>query len=226
MGSRLLGAQVQRRFYAETPSDAIRQLEEQIDLVQEQIKKLDIQSELIKQQRGNLDKIAGHSDKFALALAAGEMQVEQELAIFEKLRAEALKLENEALDLQKARKGHDRHLQQLTKELEQLRGSRPRERYVAVVEVEMQQAGELSVELSYVVSNAEWKPIYDLRLVEEESGSQCEVTYLAQVAQVTGESWEGVQLALSTARPASSRTLPELQPWYVRPPAPMPGSRA
>ena len=84
----------------------------------------------------------------------------------------------------------------------------------------MQQAGELSVELSYVVSNAEWKPIYDLRLVEEESGSQCEVTYLAQVAQVTGESWEGVQLALSTARPASSRTLPELQPWYVRPPAP------
>ena len=77
-----------------------------------QIKKLDIQSELIKQQRGNLDKIAGHSDKFALALAAGEMQVEQELAIFEKLRTEALKLENEALDLQKARKGHDRRLQQ------------------------------------------------------------------------------------------------------------------
>lgn len=219
-GARLLGAQVQRRFYAETPSESIRQLEDQIEKLQDEIKKLDIQMELIKQQRANLDKIAGHSDKFALALASGEMKVDQEVAIFEALRLQAQKLEDEALGLQIGHKQLERQLQKLTKELEQLRGSRPRERFVAVVEVEMQQAGELTVELSYVVSNAEWKPIYDLRLVEEESGNQCEVTYLAQVAQLTGESWQGVQLALSTARPALSRSLPELQPWYVRPPAP------
>jgi len=221
-GARLLGAQVQRRFYAETPSEAIRQLEEQIEGLQEEIKKLDIQAELIKQERSTLDKIAGHSDKFALALAAGEMKVEEELAIFATLRTQAQKLEDEALALQNTRKQLERRLQKATRELEQLRGSKPRERYVAVVEVEMQQAGELTVELAYVVSNAEWKPIYDLRLVEEEKGNQCDVTYLAQVAQMTGESWDGVQLTLSTARPALSRSLPELQPWYVRTPAPPP----
>jgi uncharacterized protein (TIGR02231 family) len=220
VGSRLLGAQVQRRFYTETPSEAIRALEEQIEALQEEIKKLDIQVELIKQQRSTLDKIAGHSDKFALALAAGEMKVEDELAIFEALRVQAQKLEGEALGLQSSRKQIDHKVQKLTKELEQLRGSRPRERYAAVVEVEMQQEGELTVELSYMVSNAEWKPIYDLRLLEEGNGSICEVSYMAQVAQMTGESWDGVQLTLATARPSLSRSLPELQPWYVRPPSP------
>ena len=220
--TRLLGAQVQRKFYAETPSDTIRQLEEQIEALQEDIKKLDIQAELIKQERTALDKIAGHSDKFALALAAGEMKVEDELAIFTTLRSQAQKLEDEALALQNSRKQLDRRLQKLTKELEQLRGSRPRERFSAVVEVEMQQAGELTVELSYVVNHAQWKPIYDLRLLEDEKGNHCEVTYLAQVGQVTGESWDAVQLTLSTARPALSLSLPELQPWYIRPPPPPP----
>lgn len=222
VGVKLMGAQVQRRFYSETPSEAIRQLEEQVEALQDEIKKKDIQAELIKQQRSALDKIAGHSEKFALALASGEMSLDEQLAIFASFRAQAQKLEDEALTLQNQRKQIERRLQKLLKELEQLRTSRPRERYVAIIEVELQQAGELTVELSYVVGNAEWKPIYDFRLLEDEKGNQCQVTYLAQVSQITGESWDDTKLTLSTARPAQSSRLPELQPWYVRPPAPQP----
>ena len=216
--ARLLGAQVQKKHYVETPSETIRQLEEQIEALQEELNKLDIQSELLKGQRETLDKIAGQSDKFALALASGEMQVEQELAIFDALRIQGEKLETEALGLQRTRKQIDQRLQKLLKDLEQLRSSRPRERYAAIVEVEMRQAGELTLELSYVVHKAEWQPIYDLRLVEEENNTQCDVTYLAQVTQNTGENWDGVRLTLSTARPAQSQGLPELKPWYVQPP--------
>ena len=217
--ARLLGAQIQRKHYVETPSEAIRQLEEQIEGLEDEIGQLDSQAGLIKQQREALDKIAGHSDKFALALAAGEMKVEQELAIFEALRAQAEKLEAEARGLKGKRKQLEHRLQKLKKDLEQLHSIRPRDRHAALVEIEVLQAGELTVELSYVVTDASWKPIYDLRLVEEASGNQCEISYMAQVMQNTGESWEGVQLALSTARPALSRGLPELKPWYIRPPA-------
>ncbi|GAC1484859.1 MAG: hypothetical protein NVS2B12_39730 [Ktedonobacteraceae bacterium] len=49
--------------------------------------------------------------------------------------------------------------------------------------------------------------------------------YLALVQQATGENWENVNLALSTARPSLSAVLPELKPWYLNvyaPPPPMP----
>jgi uncharacterized protein (TIGR02231 family) len=55
------------------------------------------------------------------------------------------------------------------------------------------------------------------------------VGYLASIQQTTGEDWPEVKLALSTARPAVSTTIPELDPWYVdvyQPPQPMMKSMA
>ncbi|MDH4138240.1 MAG: DUF4139 domain-containing protein, partial [Anaerolineae bacterium] len=80
----------------------------------------------------------------------------------------------------------------------------------------------------YVVRNASWQPLYDLRL---DSGpisnlqspiSNLDLTYLGQVTQRTGENWEEVALSLSTAKPALATILPELRPWYVSVPAPLP----
>jgi uncharacterized protein (TIGR02231 family) len=220
--ARLLGAQVQRAYYSETPAEQVRQLEEQIEALQDDMRKLDIQAELVKQNRATLDKLASHTETYATAMAAGETTVEQQLALFDGLRARSEKLNNEMQALAVTRRTAERRLQKLTKELEQLRGSRPRERYTAAVEVEVLQAGELSVELTYVVTGAEWRPLYDLRLLEagaddDKGGPMLEVSYLGQIAQTTGESWENVSLTLSTARPALTRTLPELDPWYIRP---------
>jgi len=84
------------------------------------------------------------------------------------------------------------------------------------------QAGELVVELSYGVTGAGWKPLYDVRLVETDGRAEVELGYLAQVTQGTGEAWEDVALTLSTARPALAGRLPELDPWYIGPLPPPP----
>lgn len=68
-----------------------------------------------------------------------------------------------------------------------------------------------------MVSHAGWEPLYDLRLLEEGDEPSLEVGYLGQVRQETGEDWDEVALTLSTARPALAATLPELDPWYIRP---------
>jgi uncharacterized protein (TIGR02231 family) len=219
--ARLSGAQVERAYYVETPSDKVRQLEQEIEKLQDETKALDAHAELVKQSRLTLDKLAGQTETFATVLAAGEMTLEQQLALFDGLRQKAEKLDAEAQDIQVRRREIDRRLQKLTKELEQLRSARPRERYTATVEVEVLEPGDLTVEVSYVVSGAGWKPLYDLRLLEKDGGSSLEVGYLAQVTQNTAESWDGVSLTLSTARPALARTLPELDPWYIRPPEPI-----
>jgi uncharacterized protein (TIGR02231 family) len=94
-------------------------------------------------------------------------------------------------------------------------------RSVEFVEVsailEVSAAARAEVELSYHVSGASWKPLYDLGL----NGERLTVAYLAEVTQQTGEDWPAVELVLSTTRRGLHQTLPELHPWYVGRAAPV-----
>jgi uncharacterized protein (TIGR02231 family) len=92
---------------------------------------------------------------------------------------------------------------------------------VSVV-LEAAAATEAEIELTYHVSGASWRPLYDLVL----DGEKLNVSYLAEITQRTGEDWPEVTLVLSTTRQGLRQTLPELSPWYIGrpqpPPAPMP----
>jgi len=72
-----------------------------------------------------------------------------------------------------------------------------------------------SVELlvNYVVANAGWYPVYDLRAVNTKSPVQ--LSYKASVFQSTGEAWKNVKLKLSTANPNLGGVKPELYTWYL-----------
>lgn len=215
--ARLLGVEVQRAFYTETPAEKVRELESQVEALQDEMLLLEARAEVVKQQRGIIDGLASRTNTYALALAASELSWEAEQALFDGLRQRAEKLDSEQVDLSASKRDLGRRLQQLKNQLDQLRGGRPRQGYTARVELEILQAGDLSVELMYVVSSAGWKPLYDFRLVEDGGSLALEASYLAQVTQSTGEAWENVNLSLSTARPALAAMLPELKPWYLRP---------
>ncbi len=143
--------------------------------------------------------------------------MEAQLAFFEALRQSTARLDDENLSLQVHKRTLERRIQQLKQQLDQLHSARPRERYSALVEIEVSQPGELTVELSYVITGAGWTPLYDLRLSEAAEKPVLEVGYLAQVSQQSGEAWQDVSLTLSTARPALASRLPELEPWYIEP---------
>ena len=92
-------------------------------------------------------------------------------------------------------------------------GGKPRQAaFVEVaVELEARAATEAEIDLTYHVSGASWRPLYDLVL----DGERLDVSYLAEVTQQTGEDWPEVALVLSTTRMGQSQTLPELSPWYI-----------
>jgi uncharacterized protein (TIGR02231 family) len=215
--ARLLGVDVRRDFYEETPVERVRELEKQIEGLEDGMGGIDVQVELLRQERAALGDLAGQTKAFAHGLAYGKTTPEAQMAVFASLRSRAEEVNTALLDLAVQRRDLERRLEKLRGELDQLQGARRRERYTAIVEVEVTQAGELTVELVYVVSKAGWKPLYDVRLLEEGEQQVLEVGYLAQVTQRTGEDWEDVALTLSTARPALAETLPELGPWYVGP---------
>ena len=92
--------------------------------------------------------------------------------------------------------------------------------------IETAAAGEVTLNLSYLVYGAEWTPRYDAR-VDADAG-RVALTQQGLVTQNTGEDWPQVALALSTARPSAAVHLPdEPDPWYLDiyqppPPRPMP----
>jgi uncharacterized protein (TIGR02231 family) len=215
--ARLLGLQVQRAFYAETPAEQVRLLEEQLEAAQDEMSTLEAQVALVTENRARLDLLAGHTERYARALAAGKTTVEAQLALFASLRQSAAQLDEESQSLQISKRVLERRIQQLKQQLEQLRSARPRERYSAFVEIEVSQPGDLAIELGYVITGAGWRPLYDLRLLEDGEKPVVEVGYLAEVSQQSGEDWQEVILTLSTARPALASRLPELDPWFIEP---------
>ena len=82
---------------------------------------------------------------------------------------------------------------------------------VVTVSAEVPTGGELTV--TYVVANAGWYALYDLRAINTKSPVQ--LGYKANVFQSTGEDWNNVRLRLSTANPNLGGLKPELVAWYL-----------
>lgn len=118
-------------------------------------------------------------------------------------RAIEVSLENKERDLEKARQA----LQALTPDSEN--------RSYLSVAVESDAATTGKLQISYVVDDAAWYPIYDMYLTRGATPS-VEMERGAFVQQYTGENWGNVKLTLSTAQPSSEAAASNLYPWRQR----------
>jgi uncharacterized protein (TIGR02231 family) len=82
-----------------------------------------------------------------------------------------------------------------------------------VVTVSAKEAVTGKMNISYLIQNAGWIPLYDLR--SDGLTSKINLTYKAQVFQNSGLDWDNVKLNISTNNPYQNKTKPTLHPWYV-----------
>jgi uncharacterized protein (TIGR02231 family) len=179
----------------------------------------------LAEQAKYLNGLRAATTEFAKGLSRGRTTIEDQTRLLQFLQVQDEELRTAVRQSDIEKREIDKQLNKLQRELKQLLSARPRQRYQAQVEVEVVNAGSFRPELSYVVRNAGWRPLYDVRLVEAAEGYSLNVTYLAQITQNTGQEWQGVKLTVSTARPALNQRLPELHPWFLdvyRPPVPRP----
>jgi uncharacterized protein (TIGR02231 family) len=111
-----------------------------------------------------------------------------------------------------ARRTLDRKIAQKKRELGQIRTGR-KASVTAQVNVALSTPARLRLELSYQVPGASWRPLYDARLDSETV--KVGLTQIGEVRQRTGEDWSEIQLTLSTARPAASARMPDLESWFI-----------
>jgi uncharacterized protein (TIGR02231 family) len=162
-GARLLGVQAQRQHPLEAPQETVRNLEKALEEIQDQRRALEGRIELSSHNRSALVKLLAETQIFATAIAAGELPVEKGLATLDALQARAGQLDSEIQALLVDKRLLERREQQLVAELEKYRTVPKRVLMNARIELDVFSAGELAVELSYLIPEAGWKPLYDLR---------------------------------------------------------------
>ncbi len=83
-----------------------------------------------------------------------------------------------------------------------------------LVTIEAKQPKSTTINFKYLVNNATWHPLYDIRFLGTDKPLQ--VTYKANIQQNTGIDWKNVSLILSTAKTNLSAKLPLLETQYLQ----------
>lgn len=81
------------------------------------------------------------------------------------------------------------------------------------VELDVEKAGTIDFDFTYITHKASWKPYYDMR--SNGVGAPVLLEAKGLVTQNTGIDWKNVQLILSTNDPYDNTQEPVIDPWYV-----------
>lgn len=214
MAVRLLGVRTERTYITEAIADQvallhqeIEQLEVQKRTVQDQLVLLNHQQHFIKSLNTQyLERLTRFPNPELMNL----VQIRELLSFVEQQYGEYA---NAIAQCEKQQQQLDKQIQILRQNLQQISTPSPQEIFNIIVSLEPSEAGEFELEVSYIVHQASWLPLYDLRFSTE--NETIDITYLAEVQQSTGEDWLDVALTLSTAKPGLGTLPPKIIPWYV-----------
>ncbi|MEZ4884291.1 MAG: DUF4139 domain-containing protein [Chitinophagales bacterium] len=122
------------------------------------------------------------------------------------IKKELLKLEREKTTLQNS-------VNRIQQQLRQVQTEKTKAVGEVVLKLVAKSPMTAKIELSYIVQEAGWKPIYDIRAANIEE--PVTLSYKANIFQHTGQDWSNVALTVSTGNPSKSNNRPILSPHYL-----------
>jgi uncharacterized protein (TIGR02231 family) len=211
---KLLGVSSDRLQTTEPIGEKVNQLTRQIQQVETQKRHLQAQIDALSLQS---NFIAGLREKteepFSQSLANKNLSLSETLDFLNFLGSQYCEYAIAAGECKAQIPELEKQLQTLRTALQKIQTPQPKENLNVIVGVEVKEPGELELEIAYMISNASWQPLYDLRVNSASDGLH--LSYLAEITQSTGEDWLGVELIVSTAKPGHSTLPPQLKPWYI-----------
>ena len=101
----------------------------------------------------------------------------------------------------------------LTNQLNQLKAEQTNVYLQAIISIQSNVAIKTKLNLNYIVSNAGWYPVYDIK--SESVNAPLKIISKAKVFQNTGDIWKEVKISISSGNPSMNNTKPNLQPYYL-----------
>ena len=128
-------------------------------------------------------------------------------------RARMTDIRLKQLDMNANIKTYNTKIEKISAQLSKVISNRDKPTGEIHIKINSKVAANATIKVSYFIKEAKWQPLYDLRV--DNIQSPLNIIYKAEVSQTSGEHWENVKLALSTANPTMGAIKPVLNPWYL-----------
>lgn len=213
---KLFGAQVKKEYLEEVPSERIKQLEEEIQRLEDEIAGMQNLKTILIEEKKFLNSITLFSNEQIPQDLITRMPPISDLENILNFLDTGLK-ENytQALNCELQIRDLQNKVETLQNELSQISGVQEKLKRSIIVELEVLKEGSADLKISYLVKGAFWNPIYDARANFETS--EVELVSYGVIKQITGEDWLEVDCSLSTAKPRVGGSMPYVSPWFLKP---------
>jgi uncharacterized protein (TIGR02231 family) len=141
------------------------------------------------------------------------VDVEDLIEIANLYRTRLKEIEMKILDISEEQSDFQKTVYRLQRQLNQLNSKINRSTTDVVVRISSKIKTNAKIFLSYIVSDAGWSPIYDIR--SKGVADPVNLVYKGNVWQTTGNDWENVNITLSTGNPSVSNSAPKVKPWVL-----------
>ncbi|NBW36518.1 MAG: mucoidy inhibitor MuiA family protein [Cytophagia bacterium] len=185
----------------------LKSLNDSIGILQRQVQLEQSQKEILNKEEQMLlsnQKIGGTQSNLTVAELKGMSDF---------FRARMTEIVNTRTKHDDKIKKHNERITVLQRQIAEQNEMYSRNTSEIVVALSADAATPVELEVNYIVNNAGWQPVYDLRATNTKSPVQ--LNYKANVYQSTGEEWSNVKLTLSTANPSEGGLKPELSTWLL-----------
>lgn len=210
----LLGVRTERIYTTEAIGHRVSELNQLISSVEDEKRLIQDELTLLNLQRNFIKTLnTQYLERLARFPNPEQMNLEEIRKLLDFVGQQYGEFSLAIAGREKQQQKLDKQLQALRQQLQQISIPHPQESFNIIISLEASEAGEFKLEASYIVKEASWKPLYDLRF--STSSQIINISYLAEVKQSTGEDWLDVALTLSTAKPGLGSLPPKLTPWYV-----------
>jgi len=213
---KILGAQVRKEFLQEESAQAVKQLQDELQALNDQRRRVELDRQAISEEKQFLDSVRLFSQGQIPKDLVTKMPAAKDLDDTLKFLGTRLKENyNKAMDAELTSRDLLKKIEVVQRKLAQVSGSEGKLKRSIEVELEVSKPVNFALTASYLVYGASWQPLYDARASVEKSS--VELISYGLVKQNTGEDWQDVKIFLSTARPTIGGRMPEVDPWFIRP---------
>jgi len=184
-------------------------LRKERDALQDSIDALEADIEALGREAGFLNELsaaygADVSARFVSGSINGASIVDVSTSVSTRLAAVLAKVRKHNRELSERAD----EIRRLNVKMRQIASERNASPSRAAVEITVQRAGDVEIELSYRARQAHWTPAYEARLAADDSG--LELALFASVVQTSGEDWNNALIEITNARASRNLATPTL----------------
>lgn len=219
-GATILGLRPRRVQHLEPPREELAKVEREVRRLEQEERRV-VMDHLaaFKQQKELLKKLAETAgSEMGKQVTGGSLDISQWNAAYDFIGSKAIQTDDSIRQAQFALKDIEDRRSLLLDQQYDLNSRKRLKSTSVAIDLRLERAGKLEMDLDYVVDGANWEPLYDARLDPETD--TVEISYFADIYQKTGEDWNDVELTLSTSQPSQGTGPGLLPPQWLRGPAP------